>query len=46
MKKKIIFVTELELFSIGIISLFEIIQLMQTTNVEIMDRDVKTTIWE
>jgi hypothetical protein len=44
MEKKIIFVTELELFSIGIISLFGIIQLMQTTNVEIMDRDVKTII--
>jgi hypothetical protein len=43
-EKDIIFVTELELFSIGTINLLEIIQFMKTTNVGIMDIDVKTSI--
>jgi hypothetical protein len=40
----IIFVTKLELFSIGTISLLETIQSMKTINVGIMDIDVKTSI--
>ncbi len=43
-EEDIIFVIELELFSIGIINLLEIIQFMKTTNVGIMDTDVKTII--
>jgi hypothetical protein len=42
----IIFVTKPTLFSIGTISLFETIQYVKTTNVEIMDTNVKTTILE
>ncbi len=43
-EEDIIFATELELFSIGTISLFETIQFMKTTNVGIMDTDVKISI--
>ncbi len=43
-EKDIIFVIELELFSIGTISLPEIIQFMKTTDVGIMDTNVKTSI--
>jgi len=45
-EEDIIFVIEPKLFSIGIISLLEIIQSMKTTNVGIMDTDVKTSILE
>jgi hypothetical protein len=45
-KKDIIFVIELKLFSIGIISLLETIQSMKTIDVGIMDIDVKTSILE
>jgi len=45
-EEDIIFVTKPKLFSIKTISLLEIIQFMKTTNVEIMDIDVKTTISE
>jgi len=40
----IIFVTKPILFSIGTITLLETIQYVKTTNVEIMDTNVKTTI--
>jgi len=43
-EEDIIFVTELELFPIGTISLLETIQFMKTTNVGIMDTDVKINI--
>ncbi len=43
-EEDIIFVIRLELFSIGIINLLETIQFVKTTDVEIMDIDVKTTI--
>jgi hypothetical protein len=42
--KDIIFAIKLELFSIGIISLPEIIQSMKTIDVGIMDIDMKTSI--
>jgi hypothetical protein len=42
----IIFATKPKLFSIGTISLLEIIQSMKTTNVGIMDTNVKTSILE
>ncbi len=45
-EEDIILLTELELFSIGTISLLEIIQSMKTTNVDIMDTDVNITILE
>jgi hypothetical protein len=45
-EEDIIFVIEPKLFSIGIISLLEIIQSMKTTNVGIMDTNVKTSILE
>jgi len=38
------FATKLKLFSIGTISLPEIIQSMKTTDMGIMDTDVKTSI--
>ncbi len=40
-EEDIIFATKPELFSIGIISLLDIIQSMKTTDVEIMDTSVK-----
>jgi hypothetical protein len=43
-EEDIIFVTELELFLVGAISLLETIQFVKTTNVEIMDIDVYTSI--
>jgi hypothetical protein len=43
-EEDIIFATELEFFSIKTISLHETIQFMKTTNVGIMDIDVKTSI--
>jgi len=43
-EKDIIFATELELFSIGTISLPKTIQFVKTTDVEIMDTYVKTNI--
>jgi hypothetical protein len=43
-EENIIFATELKLFSIKTISLPETIQFMRTTDVEIMDTDVKTII--
>jgi hypothetical protein len=43
-EKDIIFVIEPKLFSMRIISLFEVIQSVKITNVEIMDIDVKTNI--
>ncbi len=45
-EEDIIFVIEPILFSIGIISLLEIIQSMKTTDVGIMDTNVKTSIYE
>ncbi len=45
-EKHIISTTQLKLFSIRTISLFETIQSMKTTNVEIIDRDVKTIVLE
>ncbi len=45
-KKDIIFVIELKLFSIGIISLLETIQSMKTIDVGNMVIDVKTSISE
>jgi hypothetical protein len=45
-KEDIIFAIEQELFSIGIINLFETIQFMKTTDVGIMDTYVKTSISE
>jgi hypothetical protein len=45
-EEDIIFVIELELFSIGIISLLETIQSMKTIDVGIMDTYVKTNILE
>jgi hypothetical protein len=43
-EEDIIFATKLKLFSIGTISLPEIIQSMKTTDMGIMDTDVKTSI--
>ncbi len=43
-EEDIIFATERKLFSIGTISLLEIIQYMKTTNVGIMNTDVKINI--
>jgi len=43
-EKDIIFATQLELFSIRIISLPKTISSMKTIDVEIMDADVKTSI--
>jgi hypothetical protein len=43
-EEDIIFVVEPKLFSIGIISLHETIQSVKTTNVKIMDTDLKTNI--
>ncbi len=43
-KEDIIFATKPDLFSIGTISLLEIIQSMKTINVGIMDTNVKTSI--
>jgi hypothetical protein len=45
-EEDIIFVTELELFSFGIINLLETIQFVKNTYVEIMDIYVKTIISE
>ncbi len=45
-EENIIFATKLELFSIGTISLFEIIQFVKTTDVGIMDTNVNTSISE
>jgi hypothetical protein len=45
-EKNIIFVTKLELFSIRIINLLETIQSVKTTDVEIMDANVKNSILE
>jgi hypothetical protein len=45
-EKNIIFALEPKLFSIGTISLREIIQSMKTTDVGIMDINVKTSILE
>ncbi len=42
-EEDIMFVIELESFLIGMISLLEIIQSMETTNVEIMDTSDKTS---
>jgi hypothetical protein len=42
-EEDIIFATKPELFSIGTISLSDIIQSMKTTDVEIMDTSVKTS---
>jgi len=42
-EEDIMFVIELELFLIGMISLPKIIQSMETTNVEIMDTSDKTS---
>jgi glutaredoxin 2 len=46
MKKKIIFVIKPKLFSIGTISLLEIIQFVKSIDVDIMDTEVKTNILE
>jgi len=43
-KEDIIFAIEPKLFSIGTINLLETIQFVKTTNVEVMDTDVKTSI--
>ncbi len=43
-EEDIIFVIEPKLFSIGIISLHETIQYVETTDVEIMDTNLKTNI--
>ncbi len=43
-EEDIIFVIKLELFSIGTINLLETIQFVKTTDVGIMDTDVKTII--
>jgi hypothetical protein len=43
-EEDIIFATKSKLFSIGKISLLKIIQSVKTTNVEIMDTNVKTNI--
>jgi hypothetical protein len=43
-EEDIIFATKLELFSIGTIILPKIIQSMKTTDVEIMDTNMKTNI--
>jgi hypothetical protein len=43
-EEDIIFATKLELFSIGTINLLETILYVKTTNVEIMDTNVKTSI--
>ncbi len=43
-EEDIIFVIKLELFSIGTINLLATIQFMKTTDVGIMDTDVKTII--
>jgi hypothetical protein len=45
-EKDIIFVIEPKLFSIGTISLLETIQYLKTTDVGILDTDVKTSISE
>jgi hypothetical protein len=45
-EKDIIFATKPKLFSIGTINLLEKIQCMKTTDVGIMDIDVKTNISE
>jgi hypothetical protein len=45
-EEDIIFAIEPELFSIGIISLLETIQYVKTTNVGIMDTNVKINILE
>jgi hypothetical protein len=45
-EKCIIFATKPKLFSIGIMSLFEIIQFVKTIDVGIMDTNVKTSIFE
>jgi len=45
-EKNIIFATKPKLFSIGTINLLEKIQCMKTTDVGIMDIDVKTNISE
>jgi hypothetical protein len=45
-EEDIIFATKLELFSIRTISLPKTIQFMKTTNVGIMDTNVKTSISE
>ncbi len=42
-EEDIMFVIEIELFLIGMISLLKIIQSMETTNVEIMDTSDKTS---
>ncbi len=43
-EKDIIFVIKPKMFSIGIIILLEVMEFVKTTNVEIMDIDVKTNI--
>jgi hypothetical protein len=43
-KEDIIFVIELELFLVGTMSLLETIQFVKTTDVEIMDTNVKNNI--
>jgi hypothetical protein len=45
-EKDIIIATKPKLFSIGIIKLPKIIQFVKTTNVEIMDINVKTNIFK
>jgi hypothetical protein len=45
-EENIIFATNLKLISIGTISLLETIQSVKTTDVEIMDTNVKTSILE
>jgi hypothetical protein len=45
-EEDIIFATKPKLFSIGTINLPETIQFMKTTDVEIMDTNVKTSISE
>ncbi len=45
-EENIIFATKLELFSIGTISLLEIIQSMKTIDVGMMDTNVKISILE
>jgi hypothetical protein len=45
-EEDIIFVTKPKLFSIGTINLLEIIQFVKTTDVKIMDTNVKTNILE
>jgi hypothetical protein len=45
-EKDIIFVIKPKLFSIGIINLLETIQFVKTTDVRIMDIDVKTSSLE